>query len=84
MWHFVESVPGTKVWPAQRPLFLFPYPKTNYHSTFPENVAFCGKDTRYRNIERTLAEMLKEGSLKKIGGGRYTFYVRVQSDDTLI
>jgi len=44
---------------------------------------FC-PDISEITIERTLAEMLKEGSLKKIGGGRYTFYVRVQSEDTLI
>jgi len=23
---FVESIPGTEDWPAQHPLFLFPYP----------------------------------------------------------
>ena len=49
MWFFVESVPGSEVWPAQHPLLLFPYPQTTYSPTHPENVVFCGKCTRYRN-----------------------------------
>jgi hypothetical protein len=50
MWFFVESVPGTLGCQTLTPLFLFLYPQTTCLLTFLENVVFCGKDTRYRNI----------------------------------
>ena len=49
MCFFVKSVPGSKDWSAQHSPLLFPYPKTTYHPTPPENVPFCGKCSRYRN-----------------------------------
>ncbi|NQT58610.1 MAG: Fic family protein [Bacteroidetes bacterium] len=44
-----------------------------------EIAQFC-PDISEITIERTLAEMLKDGSISKIGRGRYTAYVKNQSE----